>query len=77
MECVNLLAPINAQVVPLAPLRYGDCGTPAPVLLRSFGGKDKVAVDPPMLMNCPMVVALLDGWTRLSSRRRAPRSDPR
>lgn len=58
MECVNLLAPINAQVVPLAPLRYGDCGTPAPVLLRSFGGKDKVAVDPPMLMNCPMVVAL-------------------
>ena len=58
MECVNLLAPIIAQVVPLAPLRYGDCGTPAPVLLRSFGGKDKVAVDPPMLMNCPMVVAL-------------------
>jgi hypothetical protein len=58
MECVNLLAPINAQVVPLAPLRYGDCGTPAPVLLRSFGGKDKVAVDPPMLMNCPMVIAL-------------------
>src|SRR6476661_9302381 len=58
MECVNLLAPINARVVPLAPLRYGDCGTPAPVLLRSFGGKDKVAVDPPMLMNCPMVVAL-------------------
>ena len=58
MECVNLLAPINAQVVPLAPLRYDDCGTPAPVLLRSFGGKDRVVVDPPMLMNCPMVVAL-------------------
>jgi hypothetical protein len=58
MECVNLLAPINAQVVPLAPLRYNDCGTPAPVLLRGIGAKDRVAVDPPMLMNCPMVVAL-------------------
>jgi hypothetical protein len=58
MECVNLLAPVAAEVIPLAPIRYNDCGTPAPVLLRSLGGKDKVAVDPPMLMNCPMVVAL-------------------
>jgi hypothetical protein len=58
MECVNLLAPISAQVVPLAPLRYDDCGTPAPVLLRNVGARDTVAVDPPMLLNCPMVVAL-------------------
>jgi hypothetical protein len=58
MECVNLLAPVAADVIPLAPIRYNDCGTPAPVLLRSIGGKDKVAIDPPMLMNCPMVVAL-------------------
>jgi hypothetical protein len=58
MECVHLLAPIAAEVVPLAPLRYNDCGTPAPVLLRSVGSTDKVAVDPPLLMNCPMVVAL-------------------
>ena len=58
MECVNLLAPVAADVIPLAPIRYNDCGTPAPVLLRSIGGKDKIAVDPPMLMNCPMVVAL-------------------
>jgi hypothetical protein len=58
MECVNLLAPVSAEVIPLAPIRFNDCGTPAPVLLRSLGGKDKVAVDPPMLMNCPMVVAL-------------------
>ncbi len=58
MQCVSMLAPVNAQVIPLAPIRYNDCGTPAPVLLRSIGGADKVAVDPPMLMNCPMVVAL-------------------
>lgn len=58
MECVNLLAPVTAKVVPLAPLHYDDCGTPAPVLLRSLGAKDKVAVDPPLVMNCPMVSAL-------------------
>jgi hypothetical protein len=58
MECVNLLAPINAQVIPLAPVRYNDCGTPAPVLLRSIGGKDRIVVDPPLVMNCPMVAAL-------------------
>lgn len=58
MECVNLLAPVNAHVVPLAPLRNADCGTPAPVLLRSIGAKDKIAVDPPLLMSCPMVAAL-------------------
>jgi hypothetical protein len=57
MECVSVLAPVSANVIPLAPIRFNDCGTPAPVLLRSIG-KDKVAVDPPMLMNCPMVAAL-------------------
>ena len=55
MECVSLLAPVNAQVVPLAPVRYNDCGTPAPVLLRNIG---KIAVDPPLVMNCRMVAAL-------------------
>ena len=34
MECVNLLAPVAADVIPLAPIRYNDCGTPAPVLLE-------------------------------------------
>jgi hypothetical protein len=58
MQCVSLLAPISAEVIPLAPVRYNDCGTPAPVLLRSIGGKDRIAVDPPLVMNCPMVVAL-------------------
>ena len=33
MECVNLLAPVTADVIPLAPIRYSDCGTPAPVLV--------------------------------------------
>ena len=58
MECLNVLAPISAEIVPLAPLAYGGCGTPAPVLLRSLGGKDKVTLDPPLLVNCPIVAAL-------------------
>jgi hypothetical protein len=61
MECLNVLAPISAEIVPLAPLAYGGCGTPAPVLLRSLGGKDKVTLDPPLLVNCP-VVAALNRW---------------
>jgi hypothetical protein len=58
LECVRLLGPRSAEVISLAPIRASDCGTPAPVLLRSLGGKDKVVVDPPLLTNCPMVAAL-------------------
>ena len=58
MECVRLLGPRSAEVISLAQIRTADCGTPAPVLLRSLGGKDKVMVDPPLLTNCPMVAAL-------------------
>ena len=58
MECVAALGPVSAEVIPLAPLRYNDCGTPAPVLLRSLGAKDKIVFDPPLVMNCPMVAAL-------------------
>jgi hypothetical protein len=58
MECIAALGPAGAEVIPLAPLRYHDCGAPAPVLLRSLGTKDKIVVDPPLVMNCPMVAAL-------------------
>jgi len=58
MACVHSLAPLNAEVVPLGPIRYGDCGTPAPVLLRSLGVKEKIVFEPPLLTNCPMVAAL-------------------
>lgn len=58
MQCLAMLAPIEAEVVPLAPHAYGGCGTPAPVLLRSLGAEQKVALDPPLLVNCHVVVAL-------------------
>ena len=58
MDCLRLLAPATADVVPVGPLREGDCGTLAPVFLRSLGDQDKVAFDPPLLLTCPMVAAL-------------------
>jgi hypothetical protein len=58
MKCVQSVAPVTADLVPIAPIRDGECGTPAPVLLRGIGSKDKVTIDPPLLINCPMVVAL-------------------
>jgi hypothetical protein len=58
MECVQSVAPLTADLEPIAPIRRGECGNPAPVLLRSIGSRDRVALDPPLVMNCPMVVAL-------------------
>jgi hypothetical protein len=57
-ECVQSLAPVTADLVPMASMRIGDCGTPAPVLVRSICGKDRVTFDPPLVLNCPMVAAL-------------------
>ena len=57
-ECVHSVAAVTADLVPIAAIRDGECGTPAPVLLRSLGSKDKVTFDPPILINCAMVVAL-------------------
>jgi hypothetical protein len=57
MQCVLFVAPIDAVLDPIAPMRDGECGTPSPVLLKSLS-QDKVAFDPPLVVNCPMVVAL-------------------
>ena len=65
MQCVQTLAPIIADAAPLAPIRTGDCGAPAPVLVKSVGDTDKVLFDPPLVLDCPMVAAL-DRWLRES-----------
>ena len=65
MRCVQALAPVNADVEPLAPIMSGDCGAPAPVLVKSIGGTDKVSFDPPLVLDCAMVVGL-DRWLRES-----------
>jgi hypothetical protein len=63
MQCMQALAPITADVAPLDPIRDGDCGAPAPVLLKSIGGADKVSFDPPLVLDCAMVVGL-DRWLK-------------
>ena len=65
MVCMHILAPVTADIVPLAPIGNGSCGSPAPVLLRSVGAKEKVTIDPPLVMNCPMIAAL-DHWLETS-----------
>ena len=61
MQCVQALAPITADVAPLLPIRSGDCGVAAPVLVKSIGGTDKVSFDPPLVLTCAMVGGL-DRW---------------
>jgi hypothetical protein len=61
MQCIQALAPITADVAPSDPIRDGDCGAPAPVLLKSVGAVDKVSFDPPLVLDCAMVVGL-DRW---------------
>jgi hypothetical protein len=65
MQCVHALAPITADVVPLPPIRSGDCGVAAPVLVNSIGEMKKVSFDPPLVLDCAMVVAL-DHWLKES-----------
>ncbi|MDX2258339.1 MAG: extensin family protein [Hyphomicrobiaceae bacterium] len=56
--CVGLMAPLDAVVEPMSPIREGICGTPAPVRVSSFGKVDPVKLMPPVTMTCAMAVAL-------------------
>lgn len=57
-RCTQLLKGIDAVTVPEAPFRKGDCGTMAPVRLISIGKNPEVALSPPPVVTCDMVVAL-------------------
>jgi hypothetical protein len=57
-ECVRLLAPIAAEIALEEPIKRGQCGTPAPLLLRSAGAVAKVKLDPAPMMNCRLAAQL-------------------
>lgn len=57
-ECLRLLAPVNAEVEVNPSMRKGECGTPAPILLKSIGSSPKITFQPAVEINCPMAVAL-------------------
>ena len=56
-ECVRLLAPTGADVELSKPIRNGQCGTPAPVLLKRVAG---VELNPPAVVNCRMAAKVHD-----------------
>lgn len=57
-ECLRLLAPVNAEVEVNTAMRKGECGTPAPILLKSLGTNPKLVFQPAAEVNCQMAVAL-------------------
>jgi hypothetical protein len=57
-QCIQLLAPATADVAMEEPVKSGQCGTPAPLALRSVGGADKVEFSPPPTMNCRLAASL-------------------
>ncbi|MEO1206622.1 MAG: extensin family protein [Pseudomonadota bacterium] len=57
-RCRRLLGNIKAETRPEAPIKKGPCGDAAPVKLISLGSSPRVAVVPPAIVNCDMVVAL-------------------
>ena len=57
-ECVRLLASTGADVELSKPIRNGQCGTPAPVLLKRVAG---VELSPPAVVNC-RVAAKVHEW---------------
>jgi len=56
-ECNELLSTIKATVEASKPIRAGQCGTPAPVLLRSVAD---VEITPPAVVNCRMARTIHD-----------------
>jgi hypothetical protein len=61
-ECVRLLAPTGADVEPSKPIRNGQCGTPAPVLLKGVAGLE---LNPPAVVNC-RIAAKVNQWIKES-----------
>ena len=62
-QCAAVLAKIAAVTTPVDPLKDGECGAVAPVELSSIGTAPKVAIHPPAIVTCDMVVAL-DKWLK-------------
>ncbi len=57
-HCTAVLKNIDAVSVPEPSFRDGECGAPAAVRLISIGKSPQVALDPPAVLTCDMVVGL-------------------
>lgn len=57
-RCNAVLKGIDAVTLPEASFREGECGAPGAVRLISIGKNPQVALDPPAVLTCDMVVGL-------------------
>jgi hypothetical protein len=57
-RCIELLAPIKADVRVASPVRQGQCGLATPVLVKSLEAGVTVTLTPPVEINCDIVAAL-------------------
>src|SRR6516225_4400710 len=57
-KCAEELSSIKLNYEPLAPIKQGLCGAPAPILLKSLGSDPKVELDPPATVTCQVARAL-------------------
>ena len=57
-QCTEALSSIKLNYEPLAPIKQGLCGAPAPILLKTLGGDPTVALDPPVIITCQLARAL-------------------
>ena len=57
-KCAEALSSIKLTYEPLAPIKQGLCGAPAPILVKSLGSDPKVELDPPAIVTCQLARAL-------------------
>jgi hypothetical protein len=62
-HCAAVLKGLDVTVIPEEPIKHGTCGAAAPVQLVRLGKNPEVAVSPPAVVTCDMVVQL-DKWVR-------------
>ncbi len=59
-KCVQLLSPAAANIALEEPMKHGQCGTPAPLVLHSIGTSEKVEFSPAPTMNCRLAASLAE-----------------
>lgn len=57
-ECAALLDALAIDYEALDPIREGECGAPAPILVKSIGSNPPVEIAPPATLRCPVAAAL-------------------
>ncbi len=60
--CDHALAGLKIEYTQLAPIRKGECGAPAPILVKAIDG---IAINPPATMRCPLAAALHRWFTKV------------